>query len=200
MNPEAPSTEVPPQFIDQSLESGIPCYPPCWYGIEAGESDIEEIKETLKSLTFINSDSIRERESQVWDPVLGDHVNGKLLAVDYDKPENHQALGFLIVDDRVWDFTLYLNYSLSFKDLIYNIGSPDYVRFFNQRGLFPGCNQQLIWLEKGIKANRKSAVNEKCDDINLNTNLDSIDYFYNGWQQVWPLESDVMWEESILSK
>ena len=195
LSPTPTITELPPQFIDQSLQSGYPCCPPCWYGIEAGESDIDETKETLKSLSFLNSDSIRERESQYWDPVLGRHVNGRLLAVDNIKPEDYQALGFSIVDGRVMDFTLYLNYSFSFEEIINRIGTPDYVRFFNQGGLFPGCNQQLIWLDKGIIASHKSPTDENCSNLSLNVNIGRIVYFHEGWQQIWPLESDTTWQE-----
>jgi len=182
LSPPATFTALTPQFMDKSLESGNPCFPPCWYGIEAGESNVEEIKETLKSLYFLNPDSIRDRETQYWDPALGSHVTGRLLAVDYIKPDNYQALGFSIVDNKVMDFTLYLNYSLSFEDLISNIGPPDYVRFFNQTGMFPGCNQQLLWSDEGIKANHKTAVNDNCSILSLNSNIESIDYFHEDWQ------------------
>jgi len=194
-SPTPTIVELSPQFIDLSIQSGNPCSPPCWYGIQAGETNYEETIDILNSISFLESDSIRERESQYWEPTLGESVDGKLLAVDYIKPEEYQALGFLIVEGIVMDFTLYLNFSISFEEVINVVGPPDYVRLFEQRGLFPGCNKQLIWIEKGIKAEHKSAVDENCNNMRLNTYVDSIDYLNDGWKQVWPLESDIPWED-----
>lgn len=142
--PSIPNPTVPEEFRDTSIITRDPCSPPCWYMIEPGISTKEEAKQILLSLPFLDSSSIRERETFYWDPGVGDHINGVLLAVDYLRPKGQQAAGFLLADGIVMDFTIYPNYSLTFQEVINSIGPPDYVRIFPQTGVFQGCNTQLL--------------------------------------------------------
>ncbi len=190
-----PEPTVQERYRDTTIITRDPCHPPCWYMIKPGISTKDEANQILSSLPFLDSSTIRERETVYWDPVIGGDKDGVLLAVDYLKPEGQQASGFLIVDGVIMDFTIYPNYSLTFQDVIESIGPPDYIRVFSQTGMFQGCNTQLLWLNIGVKINNTNQNIKDCAYQKKIYYVDSVDYMHNGWLKVWPLESDIPWTE-----
>jgi len=53
-----PIMPPPPSVQDESLTTGEPCLPPCWYGIHPGQTTLQEAIEIAKGLPFVDPASV----------------------------------------------------------------------------------------------------------------------------------------------
>ncbi len=52
-------SSLSPTLMDKSAFTGIPCAAPCWYGLEIAKSNESEVVSTLKSLGFIDQETLK---------------------------------------------------------------------------------------------------------------------------------------------
>jgi hypothetical protein len=148
-SPSLPPYDLPtrvedPDSVDKSLLTGEPCAPPCWYGLVPGESSADEVLSTLRSLPFVDPDSIDE-DFISWESSVsraGYSIGririeeGKIRAIDID-----------------------LEYDLTLQELIDVLGEPagyEMIAHPSQPdGFGPTCYTHrviFIWPENGLSA------------------------------------------------
>ncbi|MHA2427599.1 MAG: hypothetical protein ACXADB_06215 [Candidatus Hermodarchaeia archaeon] len=200
------ATEIADIYTDRSIITNEPCKPPCWYGITPNDTRSDQIKTLISELSFLDMGSYRMRGSNYWDPERGEYLEGELIAVDCKFPNDQQCVGITVVDEVVKNVTSYLNYSVDFVRVLENFSIPDYLRVFEQSGLYPGCNIQLIYLEEQVVVASKlvgqdrdqlrcsiESVTQK--DVSL-IDVDSVIYYPEIWFESIPdQEIDIAWDK-----
>lgn len=147
---ETPATDIPRFYTDTSILTNDPCAPPCWYGLTPNESAADEVVSALRGIQFLNPESIRERETEYWDPVAHVYLHGELVAADCRHPQGLQCVGITAADGRVKEITVFLNFPIVMGEVIRSLGEPDYLRVFQQGGQFPGCHTQLLYVDEQV--------------------------------------------------
>jgi hypothetical protein len=71
-----------PELVDKSPFTGDPCAAPCWHGLEIAKSNESEVVSALKSLSFIDEESLKIRTLTItgFDP--NTEVPGKRITAD----------------------------------------------------------------------------------------------------------------------
>lgn len=106
---DLPTRVEDPDSVDKSLLTGEPCAPPCWYGLVPGESSADEVVSTLKSLPFVDGDSIIE-----------DFITWKSSVMNTD-----DYVGYIrIEENKVELLSIELEYDLTLQELIDVLGEP----------------------------------------------------------------------------
>jgi len=93
------------------------CDPPCWYGIQPGESKTFQVYQSLMQLKTVNVDTIREHTNQF----------DKLLYIDwyFQRPAEDGA-GYVFFDgDRAVALRILTVNSLKLSDLFQKLGGPE---------------------------------------------------------------------------
>jgi hypothetical protein len=98
-----PSAEYD-EFIDRSLITGDPCEPPCWYGIEPGDSEEDTIPK-LEGIPFVDTSSIEIREdSIIWKDTIPAEKGGGYLELRQGQVEYVSCqLQYLLTMEEVID-------------------------------------------------------------------------------------------------
>lgn len=164
--------------VDKSFLTREPCAPPCWYSIEPGiKAEKEMILDILSGLRFIREDTVR-----VYD------VNCPWIDKDDQIEIGYQCIGhqgdfcggILIVNRTVASIWMRVHYPISFKQVVDELGKPDYFSCFDLPGESPGREVSLYWTEKGIIASnfeRQSCSNLKVqDEVNPDLGVTSLEY------------------------
>lgn len=153
VSPTATIMPIPDSMKDISIISGEPCKPPCWYNIIPNQSTKSELLDVINSLDFLDSTTVRSRQTNYWDPTTGYSIkDGELIAVDCKEPENNQCVGIIVVDEKVKQIGVFINYDLRFQAIIERLGIPEFVRIYERSGLFQGCELRLLWVSKQFTA------------------------------------------------
>jgi hypothetical protein len=135
--------------MDKSAFTGIPCAAPCWYGLEIAKSDESEVVSTLKSLGFIDQETLKIKSTSGpgFDPKMT--VPGKWITADCLRPKTH-CLDVDIADGRLRDIKSTLNYKITFEEVLKNIGNPDKVISTNYSAEVIACYIRLVWIQKQL--------------------------------------------------
>ena len=137
----------PPPVQDESLVTGKPCLPPCWYGIVPSQTTVEEAIEIVTGLPFVAPDSVTWRtydlpkgfdEAVDWQYVGATHpTHGGVLYV---------RLGLVA---RIRAF---LPRALKLADVLATQGEPDsvLVRVGMSPGELPAYYFDFFYSERGL--------------------------------------------------
>jgi hypothetical protein len=142
-NASPPHRETPSiafELVDRSLITGEPCGPPCWQGIIPGETTESEAMAILRTLFFVDGDTIRVQGNTIyW----------------YSDIENWPGGGIEIGGNRTVDWVDYgLPYYLELQALIDARGEPEAFVFqtmLTGDGWYAGdFSFELFWPEDGF--------------------------------------------------
>ncbi len=138
-----------PELMDKSPFTGAPCAAPCWYGLEITKSNEAEVVSTLKSLSFIDEESLKINSISMpgFDPNIW--VPGKRITANCLQPRI-PCLLVNIADGRLRDIKNILNYQITFDEVVKNISDPDKVVSTNYSAEVIACNIRLVWIEKQL--------------------------------------------------
>ncbi|NOZ49427.1 MAG: hypothetical protein GXP37_05175 [Chloroflexi bacterium] len=136
-------TRVRPAVSDNSLLTGEPCLPPCWYNILPGSTQTIEAIEKVRKLEFVNPISI-ERTSRAVYTGTDDAIRWNYQGT------NDFGGGIYIADDIVkWLRVSHPNY-LALEDVILTIGEPDWVWAGRAGGAGNHYIYRFVYEEEGI--------------------------------------------------
>jgi hypothetical protein len=137
-----------PVEFDLSILSGEPCDPPCWQGLVPGQTTTDEATLTLESLTFFDSDTIREGQTPT-------AIEG-LAYVEWDRGSGE----LMLMDDVVAVVRIDLYYDLELHHLVERFGDP--VGYFARTSppqdaiiigpICVGADVEYVWPEHGLTA------------------------------------------------
>lgn len=125
-------------MVDRSLLTSDPCGPPCWYGIEPGDSR-EQTLQQLEEISVVDASTLKiEEETVVWHSTIPAEVGYGMLT---------------FYDDELVTITYELQYQLTLEQLISVYGEPDGTHLFVFRGTRGvQSRQSFYWPEKGLGA------------------------------------------------
>jgi hypothetical protein len=127
-------------LADKSFVTRQPCAAPCWYGLKLDQSTKEEVYATLRKLPFIDPSSIRERGSG-W---AGDS-SARDLAWDCTHPKVDRCGGATLSHDRLKQLWYSVGYTLTFEQVVGQLGPPDYLDYGPWSGEAGGSIIFLYW-------------------------------------------------------
>ncbi len=168
--PLTPTLEA--SLTDTSILTDSPCSAPCWYGLELNKSTKAEISSTIKTLSFLEQNSVVE-SAIGWYP----NIPTQAIGVDCRQPPNRQCVTFLVVSDTLKCIMLSPNYNLTIGQLVAHLGPPDYVGSpIGIEGDTSHCEVFLFWVHwqmRGITYGSSSIGNRLCEDVRSGKKLDS---------------------------
>ena len=152
-----------PELMDKSPFIGDPCAAPCWHGLEIAKSTESEVVSTLKSLSFIDQETLKIKSSSgpSFDPKIT--VPGKWITADCLRPQTH-CLDVDIADGKLRDIKSILNYKITFDEIVKDIGNPDKVVRTDYSAEIIACYIRLVWVQKQLVLVSKRFTGAKgCD-------------------------------------
>jgi hypothetical protein len=138
-----------PELMDKSPFTGEPCAAPCWHGLEIAKSSEPEVISALKSLSFINEESLKIRTLTMTGFKPGTEVPGKRITANCLQPKT-LCLVVDIADGRLRDIKSILNYEITFDEVVKDIGNPDKVVRTNYSAEVIACYIRLVWTQKQL--------------------------------------------------
>lgn len=137
-----------PSQIDKSLFTGVPCEAPCWYGLEIGKSNEDDVLVTLATLSFLKQDTININpvtsmpsiDSSIWS-------DGVRITADCTYPQKH-CITVNVVDDILTKIEVELNYDIDVNEVVENLGKPDYIGYGMLGGERIICEVYLVYQDK----------------------------------------------------
>jgi hypothetical protein len=136
--------------VENSLFTGKPCAAPCWYGLEVGTSNEDDVMSTLSDLTFINQATIQIHRMSMPIPGLSDYAPGMEISARCAKPSNKQCLTLDVVNNVLTEIIVNLNYEIRASEVIKQIGDPDYVGYLNLGAEKIICEVYFVWSSKQV--------------------------------------------------
>jgi hypothetical protein len=138
-----------PELMDKSPFTGNPCAAPCWYGLEIAKSNESEVVSTLKSLSFIDQETLKIKSSTGpdFDPKIT--VPGKWISADCLQPRT-SCLVVDIAEGRLRDIKSILNYKITFDEVVKDLGNPDKVVRTDYSAEVIACYVRLVWTQKQL--------------------------------------------------
>jgi hypothetical protein len=143
-NPRQSHVDADYSFID-----GTPCEPPCWHGIILDKSNRDDVYETIESLPFVKSESIREWSSNSsWIEATDE------IEVFYSCTYMSDGIcgGVRIVNNRVKSIWHWVGYRLTLEEVVDKLGDPSYWACIPIPGERMLEVTTLFWPDKGIIA------------------------------------------------
>ena len=145
-----PTATPPPDEMDKSPFTGIPCAAPCWHGLEVGNSSESDVLSTLSTLTYINQDTITIHPVQSLPSINpGTWSQGIMIFANCVYPDK-QCLAISVVDDILTEIIVLLIYELEVSEAVKYLGRPDHIGFDRAGGEQVACRVYLIWSEKQL--------------------------------------------------
>jgi hypothetical protein len=151
------------ELMDKSPFTGDPCAAPCWHSLEIAKSNESEVVSTLKSLSFIDEESLKIKSTSMpgFDPNIW--VSGKRITADCLQPKT-PCLVVNIADGSLRDIKSILNYKITFDDVVKDIGNPDKVVRTYYSAEVIACYIRLVWTQKQLVLVSKRFPGERgCD-------------------------------------
>ena len=137
------------ELMDKSPFTGNPCAAPCWFGLEIAKSNESEVISALKSLSFIDEGSLKIRSLTMPGFDLKIWVSGKWITADCIRPKKH-CLDVDIADGKLRDIKNILNYTITFDEIVKDIGNPDKVVRTDYSAEVIACYIRLVWTQKQL--------------------------------------------------
>lgn len=175
---ESDSSKFPEDSrIDRSFVTGQPCEAPCWYGLRLGESTLDDIRETLVELPFVDASKIHEQSTGDFGP------SEKLLVVRcvYSKESESCADLETSTDGKLHRIILGVYYDLPLQSVIDQLGTPKYYLAYPSPNK-DICILEIYWPEKNIVATvedsprTRHCSNDKNEQIDLDLQVVSLVY------------------------
>ena len=140
---------VAPELMDKSPFTGNPCAAPCWYGLEIAKSNKSEVVSTLKSLGFVDQETLKIKSSSGpgFDPKIT--VPGKWITANCLQPKT-RCLVVDIAEGRLRDIKSVLNYKITFDEVVKDIGNPEKVVRTDYSAEVIACYIRLVWTQKQL--------------------------------------------------
>jgi hypothetical protein len=140
------SSEFPAEsLVDRSFVTGQPCQAPCWYGLELGESTVDDIRKTLPELPFVDSSKIYEQSTGEFGS------NEKLFVVYCTYATDTDFCSELTTskDGKLSKIVVIVAYELTLQTVIESLGIPE---FYN---VSPSpnkdeCHVEVFWPEEDM--------------------------------------------------
>ena len=156
--------------IDRSFLTGKPCEAPCWYGLELDKANEDDVRQTLKTLPFIDQTTMREWTA----PWLGDWSAKEIHPnCVYPVPATTGCVGLLIYNDKLKQIRMSIAYELTFGTVVEKLGPPDYMSYDIYHPEVGGCVIDLGWTTKGIDVEYLDTRDEsKCKSIKKGNGVD----------------------------
>jgi hypothetical protein len=151
---------IAPHLVDRSLLTGNPCGPPCWYGINPGESSEAESLNILEQIAFIDSTSIILNQAS-W-------IDGRtatLATFNCITPISRRCGTLTFVDELLVEISIPLLYELTFNQAVSELGPPDYLFFEPIHVQVVDCAAGLVWEHLGIVLTTSVKDASECDDL-----------------------------------
>jgi len=142
---------------DRSFLTDAPCPAPCWYHLELGKSTREDVLQSLKTLPFINPQSIKE-SGATW----MDDSSAKSIYFGCIHPRTEFCGEITLSDDRMRSIWLSVNYPLTTEMVLEKLGVPSYIDYGDYHFEVGGCVVDLGWPEQSISV---SITNVKKDTL-----------------------------------
>ncbi|MBN1119495.1 MAG: hypothetical protein JXJ17_00330 [Anaerolineae bacterium] len=159
-------------FVDQSLITGDPCEPPCWYGIEPGIEE-SEAYEILQDISFVDSDTI---EFVTHDSIY--HWR-------YSEPFSDSGGALIIENEKVVSIHYGLPCDLTLAEVIetYDVPSWLHINIYRQSG-GPKALVTIAWPRNGFHVQFSEKVDRYSTgaEIYPDTLIELVTYFepYDG--------------------
>jgi hypothetical protein len=130
-----------PEEISTYLISGPDCTPPCWHGLYAGETSMDQTIEIINGLSFIDQDSL------IVTPMQNTGTTNEIYAYGFSEPYNSSGVSLEFLGRVLDDILIYPSIPPSIESVIEVLGYPDFVEPLPCRG---SCTYFLIWKEERI--------------------------------------------------
>ena len=120
-------SEPSPVEMDRSPFTGNPCSAPCWHGLVVGKSSESDVRSTLSTLRYIDPKSIQyipRTTALGLQPDSG--AQGVEIYANCIQP-HRPCLTLNVADGVLAQIDMSLNYSISAREAIADLGPPDYV-------------------------------------------------------------------------
>ena len=139
------SCSAPASVQDQSLVTGTPCTPPCWYEITPGSTDALQAQDILKDIAIINPVSVRSSDRSLYDGTDG--------AIDWEYMDASGPTdgGFLMLAGPLvkWHQVFY-PHGLRLADIIDTLGEPDVAWVGSAGGGGNHYVYRFAWQNRGL--------------------------------------------------
>lgn len=170
----------PPPVQDESLVTGVPCSPPCWYGIHPGQTAVEEAIKIVRGLPFVVSDSLK-RAKEGLPSGFDEGVTWKYIGGTH--PAHGGAL-YARQGTIVW-MRVSLPRGLRLADVLVTQGEPDLVAVsLGMIGIGPlaeghGYYLHLFYSERGVMLSSKGYGLGEGQYVTLSPDIviDEAEYF-----------------------
>jgi len=136
-----------PELMDKSPFTGNPCAAPCWYGLEIRISDESEVVSTLKSLNFLDEESLQIDSTSVPGFDSKNLVPGKIIRADCLRSK-YTCLVLKIADGKLRDVGIFLK--MPIDEVVAYIGNPDKVGFDACCAESMECYIELVWIKQQL--------------------------------------------------
>jgi hypothetical protein len=164
-HPNTSSTLPPPQ-VDTCLFTYNPCVAPCWFGLELGKSNKDEVLTVLQDISFIDPKTIDEILVGYWDPIQEENIQAKLITADCVQPKNRQCIAITVAKDNLKIIGLIPHYGITLDDLVDHLGGPDYAQNVLAYPINEyECSIRFIWKEKQIITSHPENNKEVCRNL-----------------------------------
>jgi len=132
-----------PAVQDETLVTGKPSLPPCWYEIISGETNTQDALNIVKRLSFVDPKSVVETTRDLYE-----NTDNSILWFYSGTPDFGGRLS--IHRDRViWYRVSYPN-NLRFGDIVAQVGEPDWVWVGREGGAGTEHIFQFIFEARGL--------------------------------------------------
>ncbi len=156
-------SSLSPTLMDESPFTGNPCAAPCWYGLYIAKSDEMEVLSILKSLKFIDQNSLKIESTSIPDFNSTNLVPGKRITANCANSET-PCLILNIASGKLRDIRSILNYKITVDEVIKSIGNPDKVGYTTCCTESMACGIQLFWIQKQLVLSSRTFSGRKgCD-------------------------------------
>jgi hypothetical protein len=151
---------IDPSLIDQSLLTGTPCSPPCWYGLQPGKSTEAQARSRLKDISFVDPASIVTSESS-W-------VDGRVasfVTFGCRSPVSRHCGTLTLVEGVLVEIGIPILYEVTFSQTVPLLGQPDH--FFVQPVSVErtDCVAGLVWKDRSVLLMTDTLIGEECDTL-----------------------------------
>lgn len=151
---------IAPSLVDRSLLTGIPCLPPCWYGIEPGESTQTEARSVLDNTFFVDPASIVTNQAS-WI----DGRSASIITFDCNPPISRRCGTLTFVEEVLTEIHIPILYEISFDQAVSVLGPPDHFFIEPIHVQVVDCGAGLVWEDLGLLLTTNVKAASECDAL-----------------------------------
>lgn len=137
-----------PTLVDQSWYKDKECIAPCWHGLEVEISTKKESLEVVKTLTFIDFEKSTQTDT-----------------FPCKSPPEQDCMAMTFMDEKLDSIWLYLNYQITFEQVVDEIGLPDSFYYVRSSPEGKGCLLDVVWIKRQIELSYSDNPSAFEDDL-----------------------------------